>query len=245
MSPIVQRMYKSKDVDMLIAASSIADTAINHKTFLQANRSIWTDSFFDDLKNDIDSAIQSHLGMDNAKNLRLATIAVKEIQANAMIDLALVKVQIDEDFKNNKVRRAEILNELGFTTFYKSARTRDQEALVNLLYQFKTNLTPTLRAEIIAKGTADALLTKIINHANNLKDADVNQEGSKGIRKVNTVEAITDFNDIYNRVISISKIASKLFKSTPAIQQQFSFYRIAKAMNRYKSNPNPPITPTY
>lgn len=244
MAPIIQRIYSSKDVDMLIAASSIADTAITNKDFLQSNRSIWADPFFDDLKNDIDVAIQTHLGLDNAKDLRLASIAIKGIHSAAINDLALVKVQINEDFKDNKVRRTEILNELGFTAYLKPARRNDQEALINLLYQFKSNLTPALRTEIVSKGTADDLLTQIVTYADNLKEADITQEDSKGIRKVNTVEAITDFNAIYSRVISVSKIASKLFKGSPAIQQQFSFYRIIKTMNRSKPNPNPPIPPT-
>ncbi len=243
MTQIVHRIYSAKDVDMLIAASSIADTAITNKTFLQSNRSIWADSFFDDLKNDIDSAIQTHLGIDNAKDLRLASIAIKGLHFDAMKDLALVKVQIDEDFKDNKAKRTEILNELGFTAYLKLARNYDQEALINLLYQFKANLTPALRTEIVTKGTADDLLTRVVTYADNVKDADVTQENNKGIRKVNTVEAVTDFNDIYNRVMTVSKIASKLFKGSPAIQQQFSFYRIIKTMNRNKTNPNPPVPP--
>ncbi len=244
MVPILQRQYRIKDVDMLIAASTITDTAISHKGFLQANRSTWADPFFDNLKNDIDTAIQTHLGVDAAKDLRLATITINEIQTNAIYDLALVKVQINEDFKDNPIRRTEILNELGFNTFLKSAQRKDQEALINLLFQFKTNLSPTLRAEIVTKGTADALLTKIVNYANNLKSADITQESNKGIKKVITMEAITDFNAIYNRVISVSKIASKLFKEAPAIQQQFTFKRVARNINAHKSNSNPHTPPT-
>lgn len=243
MVPILQRQYRIKDVDMLIAASTITDAAISHKVFLQSNRATWADPFFDDLKNDIDTAIQTHLGLDTAKDLRLATITINEIQTNAINDLAFVKVQISEDFKDNPIRRTEILNELGFNAFLKSAQRKDQEALINLLFQFKTNLSPTLRAEIVTRGTADALLTKIVNYANNLKSADITQESNKGIKKVITVEAITDFNAIYNRVISVSKIASKLFKDAPAIQQQFTFKRVARNINAYKSNSNPHTPP--
>ena len=243
MAPILHRQYRIKDVDMLIAASTITDAAISHKIFLQSNRATWADPFFDDLKNDIDTAIQTHLGLDAAKDLRLATITINEIQTNAINDLALVKVQISEDFKDNPIRRTEILNELGFNTFLKSAQRKDQEALINLLFQFKTNLSISLRTEIVTKGTADALLTKIVNYANNLKSADITQENTKGIKKVITVEAITDFNAIYNRVISVSKIASKLFKEAPAIQQQFTFKRVARNINTYKSNSNPNTPP--
>ena len=244
MVPLLRRQYRIKDVDMLIVASTISDAAIAHKSILQANRSTWADPFFDDLKNDIDTAIQTHLGVDATKDLRLATIAINQLQTTAIYDLALLKVQISEDFKDNPIRKVEILNELGFTTFLKSAQRKDQEALINLLFQFKTNLSPSLRNEIVTKGTADTLLTKIINYADNLKSADIIQEGTKGTKKVITFEAITDFNAIYNRVISVAKIASKIFKESPAIQQQFTFKRVARNINAYKSNTNPHTPPT-
>jgi hypothetical protein len=240
MAPIVLRIYTGKDVDMLITAATITHAAISHKVFLQSNRPLWADPFFDELAAEIENAIQTHLGMDSAKDLRLASQIVYQIQANAVKDLALVKIQISEDFKDNPFRKTEILNQLGFTPFLKEVHKKDQEALINLLFQFKTNLDANLRTEIVTKGTPDNLLTKVINYADTLKNADINQESFKGIKKIMTSEAITDFNSVYSKVISVSKIASKLFKDSPAIQQQFSFTKINKTINanRTKSDNN-------
>ena len=235
-----QRDYKAKDVDMLIAAATITDAAITNKTFLQSKRSTWADPFFDDLKTEIDKSIQVHLGVDSAKDLRQATQLVYAVQTAAIKDLAEVKVQLVEDFKDNPTRQTEILNQLGFTSYHKAAQKGDQEALINLLFQFKTNIEP-LRAEIVAKGTPDAILDKIIEHADQLKVANITQEGTKGTRKVITAEAITEFNRIYNKVISVAKISTKFFKDNPALKDQFSFTKVMKALNLTKKST--PITP--
>ncbi len=231
MSTTVQRIYKTKDVDMLIAASTIIETAIANKGFLQTKRSTWADPFFENLQTEINTTIQSFLGIDSAKDLRQATQVVLSIQKQAIKDLAEVKVQLVEDFKSNPTRKTEILTQLGFTSYFKQAQKGDQEALINLLYQFKTNLSPTLATEIETQGIAMASLTNITNYADTLKTADITQESNKGVRRVITAEAITQFNLIYNKVISVSKISTKFFKDSPAQKEQFSFNKVSKAIN--------------
>jgi hypothetical protein len=228
------RNYKLKDVDMLISAATITESAINNKTALQAKRSTWADPFFKDFQTKIDQTIQTHLGVDSAKELREATQIVYSIQANAMRDLAEVKVQIDEDFKQDKAQRTEILNTLGFTNYYIGVRSKDQEALINLLYQFKTNLTTQLKTTIVNKGTAAESLETILNYADTLKNANVTQEGNKGTRKEITLQAIKAFNEIYDQAISIAKIAAKIFIDNPALKDQFSFNKVSKNLNNTK-----------
>ena len=111
MTTTLPRDYKVKDVDMLITAATITESAITNKTFLQSKRSTWADPFFDDLKIQIDKAIQIHLGVDSAKKLRESTQVVYNIQNNAIKDLAEVKIQIVEDFKDTPARQSEILNQ--------------------------------------------------------------------------------------------------------------------------------------
>ena len=227
-----ERIYNTKDVDMLLSIETIIDSAIANKTFLQTKRSNWADPYFQDIKAQINTIIQDNLGVDSAKELRQATIAVKEIQTNALTDLAEIKVQIEQDFKAQPDRKSEILNQLGFTTYYAQATTRDQEALINLLFQYNTNLTPTLKAEIVAKGTAATALVAINAYAQTLKDADVFQEGTKGTRKEITSETIQIFNEIYSTVSSIAIIAAKFFKTDAAKKDQFSFLKVSKALNK-------------
>lgn len=228
----ITRNYSTKDVDMLLAIDTIIDSAIANKAFLQSKRSTWADPYFDDTKQKINIVIQKHLGVDSAKALREATNVVKTIQTKALTDIAEIKVQIEQDFKATPDRKSEILTQLGFTAYYKPATTsKDQEALINLLFQYKTNLTPELKNEIVAKGTAEAALNAILDHADTLKNANVTQEGNKGTRKEITNEAIQAFNDIYSTVSSIAIIAAKFYKGEPTKKDLFSFNKVSKALN--------------
>jgi len=123
---VIKRLYNTKDVDMLITAETIIDSAIADKVFLQSKRSNWADPFFENLKERINLASQNHLGVDNAKDLRQATQVVLNIQTPALADLSEVKVQIEEDFKKTPIQRDEILNQLGFKSYYSIARKKDQ-----------------------------------------------------------------------------------------------------------------------
>ena len=69
----VTRAYKGKDAEMLITASVIAENAIANKIFLVSKRPLWADPFLPNLKAKIDLAVQTYLGADNAKSLRLST----------------------------------------------------------------------------------------------------------------------------------------------------------------------------
>lgn len=224
-----ERIYGTKDVDMIIAIETIIDAAIRNKVYLQTKRSIWADTFFEDIKEEIDTLVQTRLGIDSAEDLRESSIAVRTIQTDALKGLAEIKVQIETDFANQPERRKEILNKLGFTTYMAAARKRDQEALINLLYQYKTNLSPTLKTEITTKGTEAETLDSVLPYADELREANITQEGNKGIRKAVTADDVTAFNEIYRKVINIAKIASNFYKGNPAMQEQFSFNKIVKA----------------
>ena len=230
----ITRNYKCKDVEMLITAATINDSAIKNKTFLQSKRANWADPFFEDFKDQIDQTIEDYLGLDSAKQLRDSTKIVLEIQANAMKDLAELKTQIDADFKSNPSQRTEILTTLGFNTYYTAVKNKDQEALVNLLFQFKTNLTPEVRTKIIDQGTAPATLDTIILYAEELKNANITQEGNKGARKEITAEAVTAFNAIYDKVINIAVISAKFYKDKPELKDQFSFTKVKNKLNLTK-----------
>ena len=54
------RNYKFKDVDMLVSSSTVLESAIYNKSFLQTKRSTWADPYFDDLKAKIEKATQDY-----------------------------------------------------------------------------------------------------------------------------------------------------------------------------------------
>ena len=226
-----ERNYRGKDVDMLMAVSIIVENAIRNKAFLQSKRSTWADPFFENVKASIDTTVETHLGVDSARDLRQSTQVVLGIQANALADLSEFKIQVQEDFKSDRARRTQIFTELGFTTYHRQAQNGDQEGLINLLFQFKTNMTNALKTEISNKGTAVALIDNITGYSDMLRNADINQEVFKGIRKTLTAAALRDFNTVYESVISIAKIASRFYKGQPAMQDQFSYNKVRKTIN--------------
>ena len=226
MATKVLRKYSNKDVEMLTAIATIIENALANKTFLQSKRSTWVDPFFEDLKTKIEQTTDTFLGKDAAKQMREATQVVTQIQKQALSDLAEFKVQVEQDFKSNPVQKTEIITQLGFATYFKTANTGSQEALVNLLFQFKSNLSAALNTEIVAKGTAQATIDAIVGYAEALKNANISQETFKGTRKEITDEAINAFNEIYDQVISIAKIASNFYKTDKSKQQLFSFSKV-------------------
>lgn len=227
----IARIYKVKDVEMLITSATLVENGIANKIFLQSKRSTWANPFFEDLKAKIETTTETYLGKDSAQQMRQSTQIVLGIQKQALIDLAEFKVQVEEDFRKNPIQKTEILTQLGFTTYHKLSQKGDQEGLVNLLFQFKKNLNPTLNAEIVAKGTSQNTIDKIVDYAQILKNANIDQETFKGTRKEITDEAIKAFNEIYDEVISFAKIANNFYKSDKVKQQLFSFAKVSANLN--------------
>ena len=95
-------------------------------------------------------------------------------------------------------------------------------------------MTAILKAEIVAKGTAEITINNIVGYAEVLKNANIDQETFKGTRKEITDEAIIAFNDIYDRVISIAKISSNFYKTDKTKQQQFSYSKVSSNLNNQK-----------
>src|SRR3954469_22364935 len=174
--------FKGKDVELITVLSIIVEAAILHKEILQPKRSNWADPYFDNVKGRIDSATQTFLGVDSAKDLRQSTQAINGIQNEALPLLAEFKVQVEEDYKKDVPRRNEIFKQLGFTDFHGAAQRKDQEALVNLLFQFKQNMTADLSDEITAKGTLLSTITTITGFADAVKGANISQETMKAGR---------------------------------------------------------------
>ena len=241
----VIRKYRHTDVVMLTSISTIIENAIKNKAALVAKRATWADPFLPNLKTRIDTVIQANLGVDSAKELRQATQALVAIQKTAIDKLGLFKVQIEQDFKKTPVRRDEILNLLGFASHYQNAyKNKSQDALIDLLYQFKKNMDAALKTEITAKGTDAASITEIIGFADTLKNSNVSQETFKSNRPTLSEQAIKTFNDLYDDVIAVGKISSRLFLQDKPLKESFSYTKIANAQQTaLKVKKSTPPTP--
>lgn len=240
----LNRIYKGKDVEMLTVCATITQQAITHQTFLIANRPTWANPFFPNLQARIQLAFSNYLGIDNAQQMRQATLIVLGLQKNALTNLAQFKVQVSEDFKTNKPQLKQILTTLGITQHLKAAQQLDQEALVELLLKFQLNMSTTLQTQITTAGTPASLISTITSYATTIQNANITQETLKGNRKTITQAALTEFNDIYSQTISVAKISAKLFTNNIAIKDKFSFSKTLKTLNHLPGNPIPTTTTT-
>ena len=222
------RKYNYKDVEMLLASKTIATSLFDNLVDLSMARTTWTSDYATALATKIDDAIENYLGLDKKKELRDATARLATLQNPAMRDLSFIKTQIDVDFGKEAKR---ILKKLGFEKNLKAVQKGDQEALIQLLYAFKKGLSDEIRNQITEKGTNPALIDRIIAYAEQLKDANISQETLKETTKVISEEAVNAFNEIYEELIGICKIASAFFQYEPLKKEQFTFSKVISNMN--------------
>lgn len=224
------RNYHCKDVEMLIASRTIAMSFKAHISELSVTRPAWTAAYADDLAARIDSVISSNLGTDARKGLRGATASLMALEIPAKKDLSFFKLQVSEDFSKDLARRDEILRLLGFSDLPIKISLASQEELVQLLFEFKTNMTEALRGEIIGKGISPVLIDNILGYAENFAKANVAQESAKGSAKLITGDMVDAFNAIHGEIMGICKIASAYYSLEPDKKEFFSFSRVLANM---------------
>ncbi len=233
------RKYSCKDVEVLVVAETIATNAITLEARLTRSRPQWADPYFPNLITEIQGVYTSALGVDNAKDMREATIALYGMMKPAADALQMFKVQLEVDFANNVARRNEILNQLGYTQHYAGVQNKDQESYIELLTKFNVNMTPALITELNAAGIPTIVITKVTNFSTTLKNANITQEVAKGMRKNISKEAVEEINGIYQKVMAISKIAAVVFKKEKTNKDLLNFAANLKQLNLH-GNQNPP-----
>lgn len=232
----MHRNYNTKDVDMLIIAATVLDCAISNREFLESKNKKWAGSFFDNLKAKMDNAIQNHLGMGNTENLRLCVQVFRGMQKDALKDLFIMKVQLAQDFKNNQERLEEIFSELGFTANYDAAQNKEQSALISLLSQFRGNATQELKAEMMNHGIAKPLIDRLLAYDKALKKAGITEANYNEAEKGITEEAVAEFNEIYESITTVSRIAAKFYDELDPIREQLTYNSVAKMLNIKKAS---------
>lgn len=225
------RNYNFKDVDMLLASKTIIEMLKLNLADLSMARSTWTEEYANHLATKIDDAIENYLGLDKKKELRNATTNLSSIQTPAIRDLSFLKKQLQVDFSKEKSYLKDMLKTLGFNKNLRSVQNSDQEALIELLYAFKKGMTESLKNDIVAKGTNPELIDRIVNYAEQLKQANVSQETQKETTKAISEEATNIFNAIYNEIIGICKIAGSFYQYDPLKKELFTFGKVIRNMN--------------
>lgn len=239
------RNYSCKDVDMLTASRIVAENFKANIGELSSVRNDWTEQYATDLVVRINQTIETNLGIDAKKDLRDATSGVSSIQTMAKRDLSFFKTQIDDDFKTQPVLRDEILNTLGFSKLLRNVQKGNQEALVQLLYAFKKNMTDSLRAQITDKGLSANLIDKIVEYAGTFNEANAGQEGLKQSTKEISKEVAAVFNSIYDEIIGICKKVSNYYQFDAVKKEQFTFSKIISNLGSARKAPieTTPVAP--
>lgn len=228
--------YNVKNVEMLLAAKTIVQSLSANLAQLSTARSTWTEAYVAELEAKINDALENYLGLDKKKELRQATVTLTDIQDPALRNLSFLKTQLEVDFGT---QAAEITKTLGYQQNLPGAQQGNQEALIQLLYTFKQNMTEELKTQIVEKGTNPALIDNIRGYADTLQQANTTQETLKETTKELSEEATTLFNTIYEEIIGICKIAANFYHNEPLKKQQFTFRKVIANMNAGQS-PTPP-----
>lgn len=226
----VTRKFRGSDSAMLISISALATAAIQHKTFLATERATWAGTFLDDLLADINTTISTNLGVDNAIQLRAKTDLVEAARIVSYGHLTRINNQIDRDFRPDPSRRDELYKILGYKDHWSSTRKKNQEKSIELMFTFKQNLTPEIKAELVAKGISATRIDGVVAQAQTLLNANITQEVAKKLVPTLNEATIKAYNEIYARAMDVAIISRQLFAGQAAIQDQFSYTKTLAAL---------------
>ena len=218
-----KRVFSGGDASMLTACAVIMGAATTHKTFLYTKRSNWNDAFFKTIVDSIKDAFKNILGIDGLGDQTKASKALYMAMEEVVPKLRSFKNAVEIDFEDDN-REQEILNSLGFKLWRKVDKG-NQEALVELLATFTSNMTAALKTEITAAGTDASYITDIISYADVIRDKNIAQEGKQEDKKTITNDGIIKLNKIYNDVMKVAKHSANLFNEAkdPVSAEKFNY----------------------
>ncbi len=235
-----KQSYHSSHVAMLLIGGIILKNALEVIAFLQENDTSITPKLIADLIKEIDNNLEKFLGTDKAQEMRVATIVLQELQAEAMPALQFMKERIEVKYREDASRRNEILIELGYKTFDADVKNKDQEALVQLLFRYQKNMTQALKDELKLKGVPEAKIIAPLTFAKAVSDANTNQEFEKEQKVQMTDELQKELNNIHGKYMDIAKLATTCYKDDKVKQRQFSFNHLHKNLGQNQSNNDKP-----
>lgn len=225
-----ERVYKGKDIQMLMAIEIILRLCIEHQSELITERTNLTIPYFENLREEVKKAFHI-MGGSKARQSFETTNQILSAWHDAYDRLSILKTNLESFFEEEPQYLKELLLSLGFTQHFDAARKGKQENTIQLLYAFKEGLTDELSQKLISRGEPPAKLTELIAYAEILKSLNVTHKGAKSENIVLTAKNIIAFNKIYKKVIDVAKLAQKVFKDRPTIQKQFVYTGILHRMH--------------
>jgi len=237
----MKKSYPYRNAEMLMAASTIARNFNENIEILSPLRNNWTPEYANDLVNRINYAIDNYLQFDYRRGLREATAYLNSIQLPALRALSSFRMQVKMDFPGEK---DEILKQLGFPRSFNDAkRTRSQEKLVEMLSLFNQGMNDKLKDKLTRKGLKRELIEQIMEYSEKYKVANATQENMKQSSLLLSRNVRNEFNQLYQEVIGICRIAYATFSSDPILRDHFSFIHVVRNLNAASRTPiEDPVT---
>lgn len=224
---MTKRKYRGTDMQMLLAAGQIAEFGIMYEQRLSTRRPQWNASFFLNLKERIVQTVKTNIGADILPSLMEATEEVKAIIATAHRGIMELKAEIEVGFRSNPNRRGILLTELGYDKLPK--KNISQFKYVQMLATLRANLTPAVKAELVAVGANPSAIDALLQLAQQLIDANGHQESLKVNRKSLNAKNVTTLNALYDEVSAVCKLVAACFTEDKALAEHFCFTKALKA----------------
>lgn len=215
---MANRKYKGTAVQMLLALRLMSDNALTIIDKLIAIRAKWDSKYFQGVIATINTILKDDFGINPAIAVKEKTDQVLSMQARAKKLLQQVKTQVELDYRKDTAKGNRILEALGVGLF-PAICDLSQSQLVEVLTVFQKNLTPELEAELVANGMNTAMFTELKGLAFGYYNLNAEQEALKSSKSDLTDELNIKLNDIYDELITVSKIASTMLESKADIDK--------------------------
>ncbi len=230
----MERIYRYQNYDMLQATLIIVGFFLLSVEDFRKNNTLYTPEYGNTLKKRCEDGI-TLLSHDKKAAQRNATRTIIEITGDEKNKLVSFFTSLTNAYRYDKAMLAELKTTLGYDAFMKKTQKGNQEATIQFVNTFASNITP-YRTDIIAKGIPGTRIDEIIGFGTKALSANVTQESEKEKSVKLTAEQQTEFNAIYTEAIAICKEGQRIFKSDPATRIRFVFENIVAGFG--ESHPN-------
>jgi hypothetical protein len=224
----MKRKYNFKDLPMVLTALTLVENFTAEKAAFIAENAAWADPYETNIRAIIAKALKDYFGINTKEQLKEVTRLVNQLQGKALDDLGAVKSEIKRGFRKDPVRCDVLLDTLGYKQYWVKGSHNNQTEIIGLLLKFSNNITESSRTEMVANKVSDTRITSVLAFAKSLHEANITQETLKGTSKINTEEAVTFFNDIYEQAMDICEVGKRIFKKDKVRRGMFVFAQVLK-----------------
>lgn len=226
-----RRKYRGKDIEMLLALLILIGYIKERQKELGGYLTTLTLDAIIDLEKRVNRCLDVDLNVKNGLKLAGLTRRVNEIYDLAEGQLGILESLIDMKFKTDPYFVKDMKLKFGFTEHLKRVREQDdQEALINLLLNFKASY-PEYDKAFTNKGINPTIAETLVTCATKLKEADVEQEQLKENTPALNQEKVIHFNAIYEEVMDLCRFAKRVYHDQPNVKKKFAYTSVLKRMN--------------